>query len=352
MGRRGAWVSGCVASFIALVLLADAFSVRVLRCHTDRTKRIATEASPHIFLTVSEDGTVRQHDLRRPHRCTAECPDPIFRAPKDVDLYSLSVSALAPPTFAVAGQTDVAYICDRRKPELQTPGWGAHTKRATQVHCVRRLGLSEEEWTTVAPVNRRHSERHITCVKISPDHPDEVVCAFAMHSTSIFSLNDSPVDRGMALGPTSIVPPNGPTRTRLNPTAAQALNPNPNPEPTSPSSRAQGSSHTPPHQHEAEAESGSSPRWAPKRRLSVRSSHSASSRPGSRARVNASETAVASSSGSSPIASSSPTGLVAVEDDGEEMAVEEDEDEDSEDDRRELRMEEDGRCHYRCSKQS
>jgi hypothetical protein len=82
------------------------FSVRVLRCHKDRTKRIATENSPFLFLTVAEDGTVRQHDLRRPHRCRTECPEPLFRAPKGIDLYSLSVSAAAPYIFAVAGRSD------------------------------------------------------------------------------------------------------------------------------------------------------------------------------------------------------------------------------------------------------
>lgn len=32
---------------------------RVFRCHFDRVKRVATEASPDVFLTCSEDGTVR-----------------------------------------------------------------------------------------------------------------------------------------------------------------------------------------------------------------------------------------------------------------------------------------------------
>ena len=82
-------------------------SVRVLKCHTDRTKRIATENSPHLFLTVSEDGTVRQHDLRRPHTCRTQCPEPLFTAPRGVDLYSLSVSTVTPYMFAVAGRTDV-----------------------------------------------------------------------------------------------------------------------------------------------------------------------------------------------------------------------------------------------------
>jgi hypothetical protein len=82
------------------------YRVKVLKCHRDRTKKIATENSPFLFMTVSEDGTVRQHDLRRPHRCRSECPDPLFRAPQGVDLYSLSVSTPAPHIFAVAGRTD------------------------------------------------------------------------------------------------------------------------------------------------------------------------------------------------------------------------------------------------------
>ncbi|KAK8853074.1 hypothetical protein IAR55_003775 [Kwoniella newhampshirensis] len=187
--------------------------VRILRCHTDRTKRIATENSPFLFLTVSEDGTVRQHDLRRPHVCRSECPEALFYAPRGVDLYSLSVSTVTPHIFAVAGRTDSAYICDRRMLQRQTPSWGLHTRASGQVHCVRKLGLLEEEWEKIAP-NRGDTffgeERHITCVKMSPEHAEEVAVAFAKHSTSIFSIHDSPPSdsaRARSASPT-IVPPN------------------------------------------------------------------------------------------------------------------------------------------------
>ncbi|KAL1409988.1 hypothetical protein Q8F55_003988 [Vanrija albida] len=175
--------------------------VTILRCHSDRTKRIATEASPHQFLSVSEDGSVRQHDLRRPHTCRDECPPPLFKAPPGVDLYSLSLSPAAPHIFAVAGQTDCAYVLDRRMPARQTPSWGAHTKRADQVHCVRRLGLPDAEWDAVAPARAGYDgERHITCVKLNPDNPAEVICAFAKHSTALFNLHDSPVETSAAAG--------------------------------------------------------------------------------------------------------------------------------------------------------
>lgn len=117
---------------------------------------------------------MRQHDLRRPHTCRDECPQPLFQAPANVDLYSLSVSPLTPHLFAVAGQTDCAYICDRRKPEHQTPSWGKHTRRAEQVMCVRRLALPESEWESVERRNSVYRERHITCVKMSADNAGEV----------------------------------------------------------------------------------------------------------------------------------------------------------------------------------
>ncbi|CAK9783723.1 unnamed protein product [Cutaneotrichosporon oleaginosum] len=191
----------------------DGPGVRVLECHRDRTKRIATEASPFLFLSVSEDGTVRQHDLRRPHACREECPPPLFRAPPQVDLYSLSVSPLTPHLFAVAGQTDCAYICDRRKPEHQTPSWGKHTRRAEQVTCVRRLALPQAEWESVERRNAAFHERHITCVKMSADHAGEVICAFARHSTSLFSLNDSPAESSARVHHGSVVPPNPESNT-------------------------------------------------------------------------------------------------------------------------------------------
>ncbi|RXK39423.1 hypothetical protein M231_03256 [Tremella mesenterica] len=188
----------------------DGPGVRILKCHRDRTKRIATENSPHLFMTVSEDGTVRQHDLRIHHRCKDECPDPLFRAPGEVDLYSLSVSLPAPYMFAVAGRTDCAFICDRRMTERQHPSWGTHIKSSGQVHCVRRLGLSEDQWNEVGPEDgmRYNEERHITCVKMSPDKADEVIVAFARHSTALFSIYDSPESSNIhSHSPTSIVPP-------------------------------------------------------------------------------------------------------------------------------------------------
>ncbi len=96
--------------------------VRVLKCHTRATKRIVTEDSPDLFLTVSEvrrpervsvhdsslpspqDGTVRQHDLRVPHICgRGICPAPLVKVA--FDLSSISLSPLTPYQFVVAGES-------------------------------------------------------------------------------------------------------------------------------------------------------------------------------------------------------------------------------------------------------
>lgn len=181
----------------------------MLKCHSDRTKRIVTESSPSQFLTVSEDGTVRQQDLRRPHTCRSDCPDPLFRAPAGVDLYSLSVSPLTPYTFAVCGQTDCIYICDRRMTVHQVPSWGPHTRQAGQVSCVRRLGLPEKEWSGVSSRSRAYSERHVTSVKMSADNSGEVVGAMAMHSTALFSMYDDPATTSIRSTESGVVAPNG-----------------------------------------------------------------------------------------------------------------------------------------------
>lgn len=94
-----------------------AASVAVLRCHGASTKRLLLEDSPERFLSVSTDGTVRQHDLRMPpHRCRASarggrtargatgegCPPPLVRLGHD--LSAIGGSPLAPHQFVVAGK--------------------------------------------------------------------------------------------------------------------------------------------------------------------------------------------------------------------------------------------------------
>lgn len=96
---------------------------RTIRCHSDSVKRITTELSPDVFLTVSEvsvpvpvfviawvertkkDGSVRQHDLRAPeHPCGTEgaCHSaPLVKVSHR--LFSMSIAPSAPHQLVVAG---------------------------------------------------------------------------------------------------------------------------------------------------------------------------------------------------------------------------------------------------------
>ncbi|KAL0949521.1 hypothetical protein HGRIS_009572 [Hohenbuehelia grisea] len=81
--------------------------IKNLRCHHGRVKRIVTEDSPDLFLTVAEDGAVRQHDLRVNHTCGhGSCPAPIIKC--DHELSTLALSPLTPYQFVVAGES--AYV--------------------------------------------------------------------------------------------------------------------------------------------------------------------------------------------------------------------------------------------------
>ena len=102
---------------------------RAIKCHMNSVKRITTELSPDVFLTVSEvsitnrvdvavsaertkqDGAVRQHDLRAPaHRCGGEgatCPTPLVKVSHR--LFSMSIAPSAPHQLVVAG--DHPYVC-------------------------------------------------------------------------------------------------------------------------------------------------------------------------------------------------------------------------------------------------
>lgn len=187
--------------------------VKKLLCHRDRVKRISTEVradksscrlltisqdNPHIFLTVSEDGTVRQHDLRTTHNCRSGCPSPLMTTLSSIQLYSLSVSKINPYLFTVAGTSPYAYLQDRRmvrpmREEWSTRGFGGEADQGGKVHCVRRFGLDpnaheeedqagEVEGMTDEEINRRreaarrrrHMVRHITAVDMSDQNAEDV----------------------------------------------------------------------------------------------------------------------------------------------------------------------------------
>ncbi|KAF8076438.1 WD repeat-containing protein [Lyophyllum atratum] len=163
----------------------------ILRCHDDRVKKIVTEHSPDLFLTVGEDGTVRQHDLRTPHDCRGgPCPSPLVNV--NHELSTLALSPLTPYQFVVAGRSPYGYLFDRRHVgrDLREE-WGIPqpTDDANSLTtCVRRFGKRKK------PSCERWDRRpeHITGARMSIYNGHEVVLSFSGDAVYLYSTYDDP----------------------------------------------------------------------------------------------------------------------------------------------------------------
>lgn len=182
---------------------------RVYRSHGDRVKRIVTESSPSLFLTCSEDGEVRQWDLRQPSSAYPSPRGGRFAAGPDhslppplisykryqLDLNTISCSPSQPHYIALGGAHLHAFLHDRRmtgrdrlreagKPLSPSSRMTAEEEelmnQATQ--CVRRF----------APTGRKKMGRtengHITACKISDARPNEMIVSWSGEHIYSFDL--------------------------------------------------------------------------------------------------------------------------------------------------------------------
>jgi len=124
---------------------------RYLSGHSFRSPSRFRQDNPSVFLTVSEDGTVRQHDLRTTHVCRSSCPPPLLDSLGSISLYTLSVSRLQPWLFTVAGTSPYAFLYDRRMVKVARGEWDVGAgggwrwdDQGGKVQCVRRFGLGPE----------------------------------------------------------------------------------------------------------------------------------------------------------------------------------------------------------------
>lgn len=168
---------------------------QVYRCHFDRVKRIATEASPYIFLTCGEDGAVRQHDTRQHHQCRtsrfqdpadAGCPPPLASYPS-LSLYSLSLSLLRPHLFVVAGTSSYAFLHDRRMLRKAATDWQISSTASASndlTTCVRRFGVPN-------PVEPWEGEltKHIVSAKLSPERPSDLLVSYSDDAMYLFDTD-------------------------------------------------------------------------------------------------------------------------------------------------------------------
>lgn len=175
-----------------------AANVAVFRCHSGSTKRILTEESPDHFLTVSKDGTVRQHDLRLPpHRCRRTrygtgqgegCRAPLARLSHD--LSAIGGSPLAPHYFVVAGEGPYGYLFDRRHSgRFVEAEWGRPLDKDSITTCVRRFGRRTRGRGECA------GYEHVTGARMARSNGHEVLLSYSADGVHLFSIYDEPSEK-------------------------------------------------------------------------------------------------------------------------------------------------------------
>ncbi|KAM0691777.1 hypothetical protein Q7P36_007977 [Cladosporium allicinum] len=180
---------------------------RVYRSHGDRVKRIVTESSPYLFLTCSEDGEVRQWDLRQPSSAypsprsgrfggESNVPPPLISYKRyNLDLNSISCSASQPHYIALGGAHLHAFLHDRRM-----AGRDRLSESGTPMSSSGRMSEDEEEVMAeatrcvrkFAPNGQQKMGRtengHITALKISDARPDEMIVSWSGDHIYSFDL--------------------------------------------------------------------------------------------------------------------------------------------------------------------
>ncbi|XP_020678964.1 WD repeat protein iqw1 isoform X2 [Dendrobium catenatum] len=181
------WKSGDVST-----LEPSAF----FQCHSRRVKKLAVEVgNPHILWSASEDGTLRQHDLRECSTCppagssSQECRNVLLDlrcgAKKSLAdppklcllLKSCDISTTRPHQILVGGSDAFARLYDRRMlPPLTTCQTKAKPPPCISYFCP--MHLSEH----------RRSSLHLTHVAFSPNG-DEVLLSYSGEHAYLMDVN-------------------------------------------------------------------------------------------------------------------------------------------------------------------
>jgi len=105
--------------------------VKCYLCHESRVKQLVTDPScPCVFLTASEDGTVRQFDIRESHSCSRGCSNVVVdRTCSNAQMPMVRCLALSPDsTYLAIGERMVPIsIFDRRQLSCRAAGRSSDT---------------------------------------------------------------------------------------------------------------------------------------------------------------------------------------------------------------------------------
>ncbi|KAJ5964914.1 uncharacterized protein N7479_004790 [Penicillium vulpinum] len=196
-------------------------NARVYRSHSDRVKRIVTESSPFLFLTCSEDGEVRQWDLRLPSSAypsprggqgwmaqglnhdDSNVPPPLISyKPYSLDLNTISCSPSQPHYIALGGAHIHCFLHDRRMLSQDTSttrggatpvsGSSRDEEMSKATRCVRRFAPGGKV--------KYIDDGHITACKISDANANEIVVSWSGDHIYSFDLIRSPDAREAQAG--------------------------------------------------------------------------------------------------------------------------------------------------------
>ncbi|KAH7105567.1 WD40 repeat-like protein [Auriculariales sp. MPI-PUGE-AT-0066] len=169
-----------------LYLTPQEANAKVFRCHNSDVKRIVTMDAPDIFMSVSEDGTVRQFDLRRPHKCGGDgCDNSIIEM--NFSLNALTTSPLCPQYLIVAGESPFGYLFDRRflRGGTSTRGTALNTPLIV-TECVARYGRNSRSQ------GERAGSEHITGARLSKENGEELLLSYHADAVYRYGLHDDP----------------------------------------------------------------------------------------------------------------------------------------------------------------
>lgn len=173
-------------------------SAKVFRSHHGAVKRIVTEGSPFYFLTCSEDGEVRQWDIRQPSTAYPKpkphwggdgsndnLPPPLISyRDYNISLYTLSCSAAQPHYLALGGTHLHCFLHDRRmigRDKLRERGGAFSPSYCSDseldaicqaTRCVRKFAPHGQ------PTMTRTTTAQITACKLGNYNPNELVVSW------------------------------------------------------------------------------------------------------------------------------------------------------------------------------
>ncbi|CCG83760.1 protein of unknown function [Taphrina deformans PYCC 5710] len=155
----------------------------VYRAHHDRVKRIAVEDDGHCFLSCSEDGDIRQFDLREDNSVGNGYRAPLISYAKyQIDLNTLSLNKINPYLLATGGSHPCAFLHDRRMVgrDLKSE-WGAVPVARTPTQCVKKFKSSK--------VQSSFRGEHITALHFGNVNPRELICSWSCDKVYLFDIH-------------------------------------------------------------------------------------------------------------------------------------------------------------------